>query len=109
MVITCSNFKFFAENDLLCSKVRHNCNLFIRFWLSGCAECKGYGPRVVVRSIKAIKKGEEVSIAYTDLLQPKVYFKSLSLVGLLWSNFLFYHCSIGLKFILFLLLLKHIF
>lgn len=102
-------FKFYAENDFLCSKVRHNCNLFILFWFFGCAECKGYGPRVVVRSIKAIKKGEEVSIAYTDLLQPKVYFKSLSHVGILWSNFSFYYCSIGLKFNLFLLLLKHIF
>ncbi|ONK57565.1 uncharacterized protein A4U43_C09F1800 [Asparagus officinalis] len=30
-----------------------------------------YGPRVVARSIKPIKKGEEVCIAYTDLLQPK--------------------------------------
>ncbi|KAJ0024321.1 hypothetical protein Pint_07911 [Pistacia integerrima] len=29
------------------------------------------GPRIVVRSIKRIKKGEEVTIAYTDLLQPK--------------------------------------
>lgn len=32
----------------------------------------GYGPRVIVRSIKALSKGEEVTIAYTDLLQPKV-------------------------------------
>ncbi|KAK4490208.1 hypothetical protein RD792_000865 [Penstemon davidsonii] len=31
----------------------------------------GYGPRVIVRSIKAVNKGEEVTIAYTDLLQPK--------------------------------------
>ncbi|KAA8537918.1 hypothetical protein F0562_027502 [Nyssa sinensis] len=30
-----------------------------------------YGPRVILRSIKAIKKSEEVSIAYTDLLQAK--------------------------------------
>ncbi|KAK9069682.1 hypothetical protein SSX86_011586 [Deinandra increscens subsp. villosa] len=29
------------------------------------------GPRLVVRSIKRIKKGEQVTIAYTDLLQPK--------------------------------------
>ncbi|KAJ1696301.1 hypothetical protein LUZ63_004813 [Rhynchospora breviuscula] len=30
-----------------------------------------FGPRVVLRSIKAINKGEEVYITYTDLLQPK--------------------------------------
>ncbi|KAJ3700418.1 hypothetical protein LUZ61_004123 [Rhynchospora tenuis] len=30
-----------------------------------------FGPRVVVRSIKPINKGEEVCITYTDLLQPK--------------------------------------
>lgn len=35
-------------------------------------ECRGYGPRVTVRSIKRIKKGEEVTVTYTDLLQPKV-------------------------------------
>ncbi|KAJ6352571.1 hypothetical protein OIU76_001747 [Salix suchowensis] len=33
--------------------------------------CSGSGPRVIVRSIKRIKKGEEVTVAYTDLLQPK--------------------------------------
>ncbi|KAI3431958.1 SET domain-containing protein, partial [Psidium guajava] len=32
---------------------------------------KGYGPKIIVRSIKAVKKGEEVTVAYTDLLQPK--------------------------------------
>ncbi|KAH6789168.1 hypothetical protein C2S51_004174 [Perilla frutescens var. frutescens] len=35
------------------------------------SERSGYGPRVVVRSIKAVSKGEDVTIAYTDLLQPK--------------------------------------
>ncbi|KAL1557119.1 protein SET DOMAIN GROUP 41 [Salvia divinorum] len=30
-----------------------------------------YGPAVVVRSVKSVCKGEEVTIAYTDLLQPK--------------------------------------
>ncbi|KAK4434684.1 protein SET DOMAIN GROUP 41 [Sesamum alatum] len=30
-----------------------------------------YGPRIIVRSIKAVEKGKEVTIAYTDLLQPK--------------------------------------
>ncbi|GMP46370.1 hypothetical protein CsSME_00014562 [Camellia sinensis var. sinensis] len=33
---------------------------------------KEYGPRIIVGSIKPINKGEEVSVAYTDLLQPKV-------------------------------------
>ncbi|XP_011044236.1 PREDICTED: protein SET DOMAIN GROUP 41 isoform X2 [Populus euphratica] len=33
--------------------------------------CSGSGPRVIVRSIKRIKRGEEVTVAYTDLLQPK--------------------------------------
>lgn len=33
----------------------------------------GYSPRIAVRSIKEIRKGEEVTVAYTDLLQPKVY------------------------------------
>ncbi|WCJ43349.1 SET domain-containing protein [Euphorbia peplus] len=30
-----------------------------------------YGPRLIVRSIKRIAKNEEVTVAYTDLLQPK--------------------------------------
>ncbi|XP_051150922.1 protein SET DOMAIN GROUP 41 isoform X2 [Andrographis paniculata] len=34
-------------------------------------EGTGYGPRVIVRSIKRVRKGDEVTIAYTDLLQPK--------------------------------------
>ena len=38
-------------------------------------EVLGYGPRLVVRSIKKIKKGEEVTVAYTDILQSKVCFK----------------------------------
>ncbi|KAL7128258.1 hypothetical protein ABFS83_14G304000 [Erythranthe nasuta] len=37
----------------------------------GDIERNGYGPRVIVRSIKTVQKGEEVTIAYTDLLQPK--------------------------------------
>lgn len=36
--------------------------------------CENNGPRIVVRSIKRINKGEEVTVAYTDLLQPKVCF-----------------------------------
>ncbi|KAK8538794.1 hypothetical protein V6N13_009166 [Hibiscus sabdariffa] len=42
-----------------------------------CSDCmkgpKGYqyGPKIIVRSIKRIKKGEEVCVSYTDLLQPK--------------------------------------
>ncbi|KAL6269250.1 hypothetical protein ACE6H2_026161 [Prunus campanulata] len=39
-------------------------NVFIK-------ECGSYGPRVIVRSIKRITKGEEVTVTYTDLLQPK--------------------------------------
>ncbi|PIN01941.1 Histone-lysine N-methyltransferase [Handroanthus impetiginosus] len=35
------------------------------------SERNDFGPRVVVHSIKAVNKGEEVTIAYTDLLQPK--------------------------------------
>lgn len=38
------------------------------------------GPRLIVRSIKKIKKGEEVTVAYTDLLQPKVCIKLMLLV-----------------------------
>ncbi|XVF37200.1 hypothetical protein REPUB_Repub19eG0125600 [Reevesia pubescens] len=30
-----------------------------------------YGPKIIVRSINRIKKGEEVCVSYTDLLQPK--------------------------------------
>ncbi|XVE60115.1 hypothetical protein DITRI_Ditri05aG0101300 [Diplodiscus trichospermus] len=30
-----------------------------------------FGPKIIVRSIKRIKKGEEVCVSYTDLLQPK--------------------------------------
>ncbi|XP_028119513.1 protein SET DOMAIN GROUP 41-like [Camellia sinensis] len=33
---------------------------------------KEYGPRIIVGSIKPINKGEDISVAYTDLLQPKV-------------------------------------
>ncbi|KAL2489331.1 protein SET DOMAIN GROUP 41 [Forsythia ovata] len=32
---------------------------------------EAYGPVVIVRSIKAIKKGEEVTIAYMDVFRPK--------------------------------------
>lgn len=39
---------------------------------TGYVERNGYGPRIIVRSIKAVVKGEEVTIAYTDLLQPRV-------------------------------------
>ncbi|XP_073144638.1 protein SET DOMAIN GROUP 41 isoform X2 [Henckelia pumila] len=47
----------------------------------------GYGPRIIVRSIKAIEKGEEVTIAYTDLLQPKVMRQEE-----LWLKYLFNCC-----------------
>ncbi|KAG7940912.1 hypothetical protein I3843_16G010200 [Carya illinoinensis] len=42
------------------------------------------GPKVVVRSIKRIKKGEEVTVAYTDLLHPKEMRQSE-----LWSKYRF--------------------
>lgn len=35
---------------------------------------RNYGPRMIVRSIKGIQRGEEVTTTYTDLLQPTVYF-----------------------------------
>ncbi|XP_073279306.1 protein SET DOMAIN GROUP 41 [Primulina huaijiensis] len=47
----------------------------------------GYGPRVIVRSIKAIERGEEVTIAYTDLLQPKEMRQED-----LWLKYLFWCC-----------------
>ncbi|KAF5444560.1 hypothetical protein F2P56_033684 [Juglans regia] len=45
------------------------------------------GPKVVVRSIKRIKKGEEVTVAYTDLLHPKEM-RQLEL----WSKYWFICC-----------------
>ncbi|KAI4352986.1 hypothetical protein L6164_007187 [Bauhinia variegata] len=48
---------------------------------------QSYGPRVIVRSIKKIKKGEEVTVAYTDLLQPKAMRQSE-----LWSRYRFLCC-----------------
>ncbi|XP_078434739.1 SET domain-containing protein isoform X2 [Wolffia australiana] len=41
-----------------------------------------FGPRVIVRSIRPIKKGEQVCITYTDLLQPKALRQSD-----LWSRY----------------------
>ncbi|KAL5560192.1 hypothetical protein UlMin_036403 [Ulmus minor] len=46
-----------------------------------------YGPRLVVRSIRRIKKGEEVTVTYTDLLQPKAMRQSE-----LWSRYRFICC-----------------
>ncbi|EXC28030.1 Protein SET DOMAIN GROUP 41 [Morus notabilis] len=46
-----------------------------------------YGPRIIVRSIKRIQKGEEVTVAYTDLLQPKSVRQSD-----LWSKYRFICC-----------------
>ncbi|XP_057772791.1 protein SET DOMAIN GROUP 41-like [Salvia miltiorrhiza] len=37
----------------------------------GISDRNGYGPRLVVRSIDAVSKGEEVTIGYLDLVQPK--------------------------------------
>ncbi|KAH9691764.1 protein SET DOMAIN GROUP 41 [Citrus sinensis] len=49
---------------------------------------KRHGPRIIVRSIKPINKGEEVTVAYTDLLQPKGMRQSE-----LWSKYQFVcHC-----------------
>ncbi|XP_024632337.1 protein SET DOMAIN GROUP 41 isoform X2 [Medicago truncatula] len=45
------------------------------------------GPKLIVRSIKRIKKGEEVTVAYTDLLQPKGTRQSE-----LWSKYQFICC-----------------
>ncbi|BAU02033.1 hypothetical protein LR48_Vigan10g134600 [Vigna angularis] len=50
-------------------------------------EVLGYGPRLVVRSIKKIKKGEEVTVAYTDILQPKA-----TRQWELWSKYRFVCC-----------------
>ncbi|GER38775.1 SET domain-containing protein [Striga asiatica] len=50
----------------------------------GDVEENGYGPSVVVRSIKDVRKGEEVTIAYTDLLQPKEMRRAE-----LWSKYRF--------------------
>ncbi|KAL0845917.1 hypothetical protein Bca101_019163 [Brassica carinata] len=36
-----------------------------------------YGPKVIVRSIKRIKSGEEITVSYIDLLQPTVCFPEL--------------------------------
>ncbi|XP_038886411.1 protein SET DOMAIN GROUP 41 [Benincasa hispida] len=45
---------------------------------------QGNGPRVMVRSIKSIRRGEAVTIAYCDLLQPKAMRQSE-----LWSRYQF--------------------
>ncbi|XP_009605470.1 protein SET DOMAIN GROUP 41 [Nicotiana tomentosiformis] len=52
--------------------------------INGSESC---GPRIVLRSIKAIQKSEEVLITYTDLLQPKVMRQSE-----LWSKYRFSCC-----------------
>ncbi|KAL8127403.1 protein SET DOMAIN GROUP 41 isoform X2 [Apium graveolens] len=47
-----------------------------------------YGPRIGVRSMKPISKGEEITIAYTDLLQTRESRQSE-----LWSKYRFFcHC-----------------
>ncbi|XLS59860.1 hypothetical protein HN51_009615 [Arachis hypogaea] len=48
---------------------------------------QGYGPRLIVRSIKRIKKRQEITIAYTDLLQSKAM-RQLDL----WSKYRFICC-----------------
>ncbi|KAJ4700987.1 Protein SET DOMAIN GROUP 41-like protein [Melia azedarach] len=44
-----------------------------------------YGPRIIVRSIKPIKKHQDVTVAYTDLLQPKAMRRAE-----LWSKYQFF-------------------
>ncbi|QHO19806.1 Protein SET DOMAIN GROUP [Arachis hypogaea] len=48
---------------------------------------QGYGPRLIVRNIKRIKMGQEITIAYTDLLQSKAM-RQLDL----WSKYRFIYC-----------------
>ncbi|XP_010527311.1 PREDICTED: protein SET DOMAIN GROUP 41 [Tarenaya hassleriana] len=43
-----------------------------------------YGPKLIVRSIKRIKKGEEITLSYIDLLRPKLLRQSD-----LWSKYRF--------------------
>ncbi|GMH01021.1 hypothetical protein Nepgr_002860 [Nepenthes gracilis] len=55
-----------------------------------CELAKGfdnYGPRMTVRSITAIKRGEEVTVTYTDLLQPTTIRQSE-----LWLKYQFFCC-----------------
>ena len=47
-------------------------SLFVYIHVNFDEDFQGYGPRVMVRSIKSIRNGEAVTIAYCDLLQPKV-------------------------------------
>ncbi|CAD5314693.1 unnamed protein product [Arabidopsis thaliana] len=49
----------------------------------------GNGPKVIVRSIKRIKSGEEITVSYIDLLQPKGVRQSD-----LWSKYRF-TCNCG--------------
>ncbi|CAN8302590.1 unnamed protein product [Cochlearia groenlandica] len=44
-------------------------NMFLLFFCEG--QTIGCGPKVIVRSFKKIKIGEEITISYIDLLQPK--------------------------------------
>ncbi|XP_010260979.1 PREDICTED: protein SET DOMAIN GROUP 41 isoform X2 [Nelumbo nucifera] len=76
----CYRFSCHGSGTTQCSSVESRFRIVAsgevtRTW--ACEESKldnglcGYGPRIIVRSIKAIKKGEEVCVTYTDLLQPK--------------------------------------
>ncbi|KAJ8762109.1 hypothetical protein K2173_007217 [Erythroxylum novogranatense] len=49
----------------------------------------GYGPRIIVRSIKRINRGDKVTLAYTDLLQPKAVRQSE-----LWEKYRFLCCCV---------------
>ncbi|XP_011656459.1 protein SET DOMAIN GROUP 41 [Cucumis sativus] len=75
---SCTDFMSDEGSCRQMGNVRSNILDFIR------EDFQGNGPRVVVRSIKRIKKGEAVTIAYCDLLQPKARRQSE-----LWSRYQF--------------------
>uniref|UniRef100_A0A1J3DVG1 Protein SET DOMAIN GROUP 41 n=1 Tax=Noccaea caerulescens TaxID=107243 RepID=A0A1J3DVG1_NOCCA len=60
---------------------------FLHFVFAG--KTVGYGPKVITRSIKKIKSGEEITISYIDLLQPTGLRQSD-----LWSKYRFM-CNCG--------------
>ncbi|RRT60141.1 hypothetical protein B296_00045186, partial [Ensete ventricosum] len=72
---------FSPESFLVSSAAAGVATDAVRFSLLGFSK---FGPRVTVRSIKPIMKGEEVCITYVDLLQPKVWFLILISFGT-WS------------------------
>ncbi|CAH8335159.1 unnamed protein product [Eruca vesicaria subsp. sativa] len=74
------------------SWINHSCsaNACYRFVISPHSQgSEGNGPKVVVRSIKRIKSGEEITVSYIDLLQPTGLRQSD-----LWSKYRFI-CNCG--------------